>query len=97
MEAVRWLNPEGHRLDLSKSVEENGLEDGDMLQGRVEQLGGAALPSVSGLNEGLECMHAYLFDNASEEGYLADEGRAVYQGTYNARIECGLGGLVAAE
>lgn len=43
MKAVPWLNPEGQRLDLAKSAEENGLEDGDMLQGRVEQLGGAAL------------------------------------------------------
>lgn len=42
-------------------------------------------------------MHAYPFDKASEEGYLADEGRAVYQRTYNTRIEGGVEALMAAE
>ncbi len=42
-------------------------------------------------------VHAYPFDEASEEGYLADEGHAVYQRTYNARVKGGIDALMATE
>jgi len=49
--------------------------------------------------EPLPCarMHAYPFDEASEKGYLADEGHAVYQRTYNTRVEGGIGALMATD
>lgn len=42
-------------------------------------------------------MHAYPFDEAREEGYLADEGHAAYQRTYNTRVEGGIGALMTTE
>lgn len=38
-ELIRWFF-DNERVNLDKSVAENGLEDGDLIDGRIEQHGG---------------------------------------------------------
>lgn len=55
-DAVRFLSPEGMRLDNKKTIEENGLEDGDVVEGRIEQHGGGRHGCARALRYGCVCV-----------------------------------------